>query len=443
MRFVRVPLLAALLAFLAALSPAQIINPGQLQKALDDIVKADQVPGALLSVLPAGPGASANLTSGVSNLQTNAPFATTMGYRIGSVTKTFVATVVLQLIEANTLIPGTNQPFTLDTTATQVLGAQALQTIPFANQVTVRELLNMTSGIYDYNDAAFQGLIYANPGAAWTPQQILATLQGKGPIYPPGSSCGQCPNNCVANTNCFNYSNTNYIVLGMMIETLTSDTVQHQLQTRVFGPLGLVNTYFPTTPALTGSFSRGYTAAGITTNCGPVVPNGGVYNDTTTCFNPTSAWTAGAIVSNTTDMEKWLPALLTGQGVLSPAMQAQRLTFVQGNLESLPIQYGLGIMQVQTQPGNPHTTFRGHAGEFWGFSNAAFQGINCQVQILDAVNAFQGVLVNEQETAPYAELFFFAGNTVCGGETPAAARRTSKVRVKHADITGGLFWKVP
>lgn len=418
---------------------AQTISQSAMQQLVNAVVKNDQIPGAMLTVAPISGSGAVNVQAGVASLQTSAPFALNMNQRIGSNTKTFTATVILQLIGSNAIIPGTNQPLTLDTTATQVLGTTALANIPYANQITMRMLLNMTSGIYDYNDDAFQELIYDNPSAAWTPQQILSTLAGKQPIYPPGSSCAQCPTSCVRNTNCWNYSNTNYIILGMVIEKMTNDTAANQFQQRIFTPLGLTNTSLPMTAALPNPSSNGYQASGLTTTCGSAVGPTQQYDDVTTCYNPTSAWTAGAMISNFADMQTWLKALVSGS-LLTPAMQTARTTFVQGDLEGIPIQYGLGLIQVEAVQGNASTTFWGHAGEFWGYATVMMQGISstCQIQIVDLVNAMEGVAVNNVIPASYAELFFGAGGVVCGGQTLGSTQRS--VQTLRSKSAGPAFW---
>jgi D-alanyl-D-alanine carboxypeptidase len=430
-----------LLAFLVGTGSvfAQTISQPALQQLVNGVVKLDEIPGATLTVAPLSGSGAVFVQSGVANLQSSTPFTQNMNVRIGSNTKTFTATVILQLIGSNAIIPGTNQPLTLDTTATQVLGTTVLANVPYANQITMRMLLNMTSGIYDYNDDAFQELIYDNPSAAWTPQQILNTLAGKQPLYAPSSSCAQCPNSCVRNTNCWNYSNTNYIILGMVIEKMTNDTAASQFQKRIFTPLNLNNTSLPMTQAIPSPFSNGYQAAGLTTTCGSAVGPAQQYDDVTTCYNPTSAWTAGAMLSNTADMQTWLKALVSGS-LLTPAMQSARTTFVQGDLEGIPIQYGLGLIQVEAVQGNTSSTFWGHAGEFWGFATVMMQGISstCQIQIVDVVNAMEGVDVNGQIPASYAELFFGAGGMICGGQTLGSTKRS--VQTLRSKSAGPAFW---
>ncbi|HYH08464.1 MAG TPA: serine hydrolase domain-containing protein [Thermoanaerobaculia bacterium] len=427
------------LVLLAGSTFAQTPNQADLQKLVTGVYTADQIPGAMLSVVPLSGTGAVTVTAGVANLQSNTPLNTSMTMRIGSNTKTFTATVILQLIGSNAIIPGTTSPLTLDTTATQVLGTQALANIPYANQITMRMLLSMTSGIYDYNDDAFQELIYDNPGAAWTPQQILNTLQGKQPLYPPNSSCSQCPNSCIRNTNCWNYSNTNYIILGMVIEKMTNDTAANQLQQRIFNPLRLTSTSLPSAQALPGTPSNGYQASGLTTTCGNAVGPKSQYDDVTTCYNPTSAWTAGAMVSSFGDLQTWLKALVSGS-LLTPAMQAARTTWVQGDIEGIPIQYGLGIMQVQAVQGNAGTTFWGHAGEFWGYATVMMQGNTpqCQVQVLDLVNAMEGVEVHGAIPPSYAALFFGAGGMTCGGQTIGSAKKN--VQTLRSKGTGPAFW---
>jgi CubicO group peptidase (beta-lactamase class C family) len=420
---------------------AQSVNVSatDIQNTLTGIVTSEQSPGAMLIVDPIGSPPPSTFVAGYANLANNAPLQSNMTFRIGSNTKTFTATVVLQLIDENTKIPGTSQVVNLDTTAVAILGTSAMASVPNASLITIRQLLSMTSGVYDYNDDDFVATVYKSPATAWTPQQILATIAGKPAYFAPGAACGQCPQYCASNqttSNCFMYSNTNYIILGMIIEKLTGDTAPNQIQKRILTPLKLTNTSFPTTSAITG-YVNGYQATGASQSCTGPVGAAKLYDDVTTCFNPTSAWTAGAMISNLTDMQTWLTALVGGK-MISATMQSERTTWVLGMLEGIPIQYGLGLMRVGIGPANQAPYFQGHAGEFWGYGTVMMQGESpCGVQILDVVNAMAGTPYADPPPT-YAEIFFATGASVCTALTPTAASRS--VTNAFSKVQGPLFW---
>jgi D-alanyl-D-alanine carboxypeptidase len=434
-------------AIVLALHPAaafcQTIDPAALQKVLNNVIVTNQAPGGQLTVAPlSGPGA-VRLAFGTAKFPST-KMHPDMRYRIGSITKTFTATVVLQLIDAGVTVPvktGPPVPFTLDTIITDVLSPDQLANVPNASQITVRMLLNMTAGIYDYNDEAFRHCIYRDPGKPWTPDAILLSLMGKQVPFAPGSTCAQCPGSCApGSTTCFVYSDTNYIILGMIVEALTHDKIGHQIQKRILDPLKLTHTSFPLAREMTGHHAHGYTAKGVTDNCGPVT--GSFYNNTTECFSPTSSWAAGAMISTPRDMQKWLTALVNGT-LLSAAMQKERMTMIPGNVGGVPIQYGLGIMQVDASVLGSVGTWLGHGGEIWGFENVAFQGLspaNCQVQILDTVNAFQDA---HPLATPYIDLFLGAINSVCGTPPNAAALSSESFVEKKERLRIGLGWGHP
>jgi D-alanyl-D-alanine carboxypeptidase len=250
---------------------------------------------------------------GAADLETGTPVTEATHFRIGSVTKTFVATVILQLVDEGEL----TLEDTIDTYGFTV------QNAPF---ITIRQLLNMTSGLPDYTQVpALLELVLADPGRAVTPQELVdyaATL----PSALPGEG--------------YAYSNTNFIILGLIVEQLTGMPLAHALAERIFEPLGMANTALQTTEPLPDPFARGYgradqvamfigiegeAAEALADLATPLADADGVIDFT--LLNPGYAWAAGGCYSTVDDMTRWMPALVDGD-LISEDLQRERLDFI-------------------------------------------------------------------------------------------------------------------
>jgi CubicO group peptidase (beta-lactamase class C family) len=236
--------------------------------------------------------------------------------RIGSITKTFIGTLILQLVGEGKL--GLDEP--IQRWAPQV---------PNAQHITVREILNMSSGLYDYSDDQQWGRQALAPteqllARQWAPEQLVRVAVAHKPYFAPGKG--------------YHYSNTNLILLGLIIEQVTGRPVQDVLRTRILQPLGLTHTIFPTTAAMPSPHLHGYTVTG------------GRLTEVNTMANMSAAWTAGAMISTLADLHTWAQALATGR-LLSPALQKQRLTLSPPSVayfrhHGVAGGYGLGIANV-------------------------------------------------------------------------------------------------
>src|SRR5262249_50271996 len=135
-------------------------------------------------------------------------------FRVASMTKSFVATVVLQLVAEGKLRLG-------DTVERWLPGL-----VPNGGEITIRELLGHTGGLFNYyDDKRFVRAVVARPGRHWLPRALVAIATRHRPVFPPGEG--------------WSYSNTNYIVLGLVVQAATGGTVAHQLEQRLIRPLGL------------------------------------------------------------------------------------------------------------------------------------------------------------------------------------------------------------
>lgn len=296
-----------------------------LQQIVDSKRSSFGLPGVVVGVWIPGQGEWV-YASGVSNSTTGQQLTTADKMRIASVTKTYTATVVLQLIMEGKL--------TLDTTLDRFAPY-----VPLANQITIRYLLNHTSGIATYSAETFTEILRKNPKTVWTPRQLVDLGISQPAKNAPGEK--------------HSYSNTNYILLGMIIEQITGNKAEDEVQRRVLGPLLMGASLFPSVgmTSIPAPYSHGYWPQ----------ENGDGLSDITE-IDPSSHWTSGAIISNVYDLRIWGEALAKGS-LLSPAMQDQRLIWVNNPNDSNKF-YGLGIMK--------YGEFLGHDGTMPGFESLVY-----------------------------------------------------------------------
>jgi D-alanyl-D-alanine carboxypeptidase len=310
-----------------------------LQSILDKHLATNGAPGAIVGVWVPDRGVWVR-AQGVADLETGAPLHVGDSVRIGSITKTFVATVVLQLADEGRL--------TLDDT----LGSYVPGML-HGEQITVRHLLAMTSGIANFvEDPQFAEAYQADPLMPFSPQAAIEIAQHHPADFAPGAG--------------FYYSETNYFLLGLIVEHVTGLPVSGAIQQRILDPLSLTSSALPGNPNMPGPFSRGY------------APVSGQRLEDVTRANPNVPWAAGGMVSNLHDLSVWAKALATGE-LLSPEMQAQRLqwTAIPGG-EPLDARYGLGILSM--------AGFLGHNGGIPGYSSIAMYLPEADTTIVVLVN---------------------------------------------------------
>ena len=250
--------------------------------------------------------------------------------------------------------------------------------LSYGARVTVRQLLNHTSGVPDYVQAPFTELYSGNRFRSWRPRELVGLVASEPPDFPPGSE--------------WSYSNTGYVLAGMIIERVTGRDLGRELERRIFRPLGLRETYFPVDfPFLLWPHPSGYSLdfddAGM--------PIEGRLLDFTV-YNPSLAWAAGNIDSDMDDIARFYRALLGGR-LLPRAQLAEMKTLS----EIVPgvASYGLGLFVFETSCG----AIWGHGGSIPGFGNEFFSSEDGTRQY--------GMMMNA-ETAPLAvyEPFFRAAD---------------------------------
>lgn len=251
------------------------------------------------------------------------PMTTDMHYRIASVTKTFTAHAVLELAGQGKL--SLDDPL-----------ARFVPDIPHGEAITVRDLLGLRGGVYDFTtDPDFLARYPADtalPG--WSPDDALQIIRAH-------------PEKATAPGTSTVYSNSEYVLLGYVIQRASGQPAPDYL-TALIGRMGLGATSFPADTALPTPFSHGYLAGGEPSS--PAAAPRDV-----TANNPLVPWTAGALVSTVPDMARYAPTLATDAD-LPPQIAEQRQAWTPASSSGVRIRYGLGIRQVGDWVGHEGTT---------------------------------------------------------------------------------------
>lgn len=299
MRSTRIPLLRTImvltgLAFAAAMTVAGpvVAKPfaprtvARLDRAVTSSMGANWAPGAIVGVWSGDRAWTA--TRGVTRRGGGTRPTLAFHTRIGSVTKTFTGTLILQLADEGKL----NLDDTID---------RWFPTFPNAHAITVRELGTMASGIASYTlDPAIAGRYLASPTAAWTSTQLIDAAATLPPVFAPGDG--------------FQYSNSNFVMLGEIVERVTGQSFATALRERILRPLGLAHTSYPSGTAVPARTLDGYTTQGSA--------DGDVLDATR--WNPSFAGAAGQMISTLGDLHVWTRSLGRGT-LLKPATQRLRL----------------------------------------------------------------------------------------------------------------------
>ncbi len=278
----------------------------QLDSAVSTALRETAAPGAIVGVW--GPHCRYEKAVGVADKATGAPMRTDFYSRIGSETKTFTITGVLQLVDDGAV--GLDDPI-----ADYVAG------VPEGDRITLRELARMQSGLFNYSeDEAFGRALVTDPYRPFTPQELLGYAFAHPLDFPPGEG--------------FHYSNTNTVLLGLVIEEVSGLPLHEFLERNVLEPLELEHTSFPTDNSFPEPHAQGYTTATLDGS-----------ETVATDWNPSWGWAAGAMISTLDDLRTWARAVATGT-LLEPETQAQRLETVTPPGFNPQAGYGLGIFDV-------------------------------------------------------------------------------------------------
>ncbi|MBM7774805.1 D-alanyl-D-alanine carboxypeptidase [Actinokineospora baliensis] len=325
-RWIAAGIAAVLVAVPSGTATAETRTDGALRESLEALVAS----GATGVVVRVDDGKRVRtLGRGVTTVEPPRPIGTSGGFRIASVTKSFVATVVLQLVDERKV------------RLTDSLERWLPGAVPGGDKISVRQLLNHTSGVFNYtDDEQWRETALSNPTRSWSARELVAVAAANPPVFPPGAR--------------WSYSNTNYILAGMIAEKATGRALPRLIADRITGPLGLRETYLATDARVRPGHIHGY------------LPNpDGTYTDTTS-WSPTMAGAAGAVVSTPQEVARFYSVLLSG-GLLTQARLNDMLTTVE--VPERHGGYGLGIYYTDTPCGRVW----GHAGDFPGYHTIAYQ----------------------------------------------------------------------
>jgi D-alanyl-D-alanine carboxypeptidase len=307
-------------------TPAGQFDAGVAQRIDDAIDKAMDtagVPGAIVGIW--GPDGDYVKAFGVADQAGGEPMQTDFYHRIGSQTKTFTVTGILQLADQGKL--GLDDPI-----------AKFIDGVPEGDTITLRQLARMQSGLANYSATdGFQQAFFADPFRNFAPQELLDYAFAEPMVFQPGEG--------------FLYCNTNTILLGLVVEKVSGQSLPDYIRDHIATPLGMSHTSFPTTNAFPDPHAQGYT-----------VQDADNSETTATDWNPSWGWSAGAMISTLEDMHIWAPALATGK-LLTPEMQTQRLQTVTAPGMPADDGYGVGIFKVGG--------WIGHNGSLPGYQTVA------------------------------------------------------------------------
>ncbi len=315
----------------AASAPAN--TPNRYQTTLDDLVTVDGFPGALASVRNAE-GTVRNYTAGVADIETGKPIKPDAPVRIASNTKTFTATVVLQLVQEGEI--SLDAP--VETYLPGIVRGEGID----GRNITVRQLLQHTSGLADYDVALFSEGPASNLQTYHEPRELVDLTLTLPPVGAPGEL--------------YSYSNANYILAGLIVQRVTGRPIGEQITERIIQPLGLKHTYWPELGDMTlpKNAPNGYVSE---TPGGPRID--------VTELDPSFGWAAGQLVSTPSELNTFFVALLGGE-LIGPAMLAEMKTTVPAPDENPYVESnaGLGLDRISLSCGDVW----GHGGNIQGYT---------------------------------------------------------------------------
>ncbi|CAL9451110.1 D-aminopeptidase [Streptomyces sp. enrichment culture] len=321
----------------------------RLDETVEDVRRQAGIPGAVVGLWMPGRGSYVR-ASGVADTRTGEPMAVDSYVRIGSETKTFTVTALLRLVDDG--LAGLDDPI-----------SRYVEGVPGGHRITLRHLAEMRSGLFPYTaDPDFIHDLLSHPQRSFTPREVLAYGFRHANTFAPGRE--------------FQYSNTNLVLLGLVIEKVGGRRLADFLHARVLRPAGLHHTLLPNGGEFPGPHPRGYTDQTLS----------GEVEDVTD-WNPSWAWAAGAMISNLHDLRRWARILATGR-LLSPATQAQRLrTLPTGHPGTT---YGLGIFETNG--------WLGHNGSIPGYETVTVYLPEHKATLVIMINTDVGVGGQEPST---------------------------------------------
>jgi D-alanyl-D-alanine carboxypeptidase len=324
-------------------------DPGAFQGTVEAMAKKLQVPGTM--VLLRTPQGEFACGCGSTELGVTTPPHADTHFRAASNTKTMTAAVIVLLAQERKL--HFDDPV-----------SKYVQGVPNGDNITISELLKMRSGLYNYTSAPeLAKSLDHNPTKVWTPEELLAIAFKRPPLFGPGKQ--------------YEYCNTNYILLGLIVEKLEGAPLAKVLQDRLFGPLGIKHTSLPanTSNAIPEPYSHGYlygsssyalVDAPYPADLQAAAREGTLKPNDDTWQNPSFAFATGNAISTAGDLAIWIRALVGGK-LFDADYQRQWRNSLEPQDPSKPLvqKYGYGISQVTFGPNSMYF----HGGEMPGYNS--------------------------------------------------------------------------
>ena len=333
----------------------------KLQAKMESLIKEINAPGFNVGIWIPGEGEWQN-SFGVADKETAEKMSLDNHFRIGSITKTFVITAVLQLVDKGDI--------SLDDKISKYI-----DNVPNGDKITIRQLANMTSGLANYSEDEewVKKVIYTKNDRNVPTSELLDIAFKLPPTFAPGKG--------------WHYSNTNTVLLGQVIEKVSGLSLDKYLQENIFTPLALENTSFPLDEKMPSPYAHGYTKQTLDEKEADATFN-----------NPSWTNAAGQMVSTFADLKIWAKALGTG-ALLSEDAFKERLTWVTLPPNTAKRKYGLGV--------GSNSGWINHTGSLPGY--------NCVVAYLPEKQAVFVVMINsdmdlviKEKNVPLTDMVFEA-----------------------------------
>jgi len=272
-----------------------------LAEAIRSAMQRASIPGAIVGVWREGQPPYVR-AFGVLDMASGEPMATDLSMRIGSNTKAFVVTAILMLADQGKL--GLDDPID-----------RYVKGVPSGDRITLRQLAQMRSGLYNYAADTNKDLPQ-QPFRQWTPQELLEVAFRHPLVFPPGSA--------------FDYCNTNTVLLGLVVEKVSGQSLASFIDQNILKPEGLTHTVFPAGAEIPSPHSHGYFK----------MPDGKIVDATN--WNPSWGWASGNMISTPDDMRVWTRDLAMGK-LISPTMKREQHQFLPAPPEGDGALYGLAL----------------------------------------------------------------------------------------------------
>jgi len=316
----------------------QAINNERNQSILDTLVKENQIPGLNFSIIYEN-GMQINYSSGYSDTLKKVPLTSEHVLFSGSVGKTYAVAVLMQLVDEGRV--DLTKPF-----MSYFPEHEWLNNLPNIESITVEMLLNHTSGLPRYiEDEAVWKNLKENPDKVWTYKDRLSYAFNMKPAHDPGKG--------------WSYSDTNYLLIGMLIEKITASDYYDEVKSRILNPAGYKYTYpslqrdIPNLPVAYSNLPEFFNMPGVVVEDGKYV------------FNPQMEWTGGGFASTTPDLARWAKMYFEGQFFSEKMLQKIITPSEQGKEIGEGISCGMGSFIYTTELGIAY----GHTGFVPGFNS--------------------------------------------------------------------------